>query len=61
MNFNKLYSNVYCSIKSNHQCWSGVLHKKKELPGLSESFKVDGRVIKVCSQSIDILFKKFHV
>ena len=54
MNFN--YSNM-CSIKSNHQCWSGVLHKKKELPGLSESFKVDGWVVKVCGQSRYILFK----
>ena len=54
MNFN--YSNT-CSIKSNDQCWSGVLPPKKELPGLSEIFKVDGGVVKVCGQSRDILFK----
>ena len=54
MNFN--YSNT-CSIKSNDQCWSGVLPPKKELPGLSESFKVDDGVVKVCGQSRDILFK----
>ena len=31
--------------------------KKKELPGLSESFKVDSQVVKVSGQSRDILLK----
>ena len=43
--------------------WSPVLHFQNKYPGqsgLSESFEVDGWVVKVGSQTRDILFKKHH-
>ena len=52
---NKEYFVIAMIIKAN---FDGL---RLYCTGLSESFEVDGRVVKISGQSRDILFKKRHL
>ena len=54
-----MHTALFCIHKTYSS--NSLLHDYQIGPGLSESFEVDSCVVKVSSQSRDILFKKHHL